>query len=174
MAGSSAWIQRGLAGVEFLDLAAAGRALLLTMVANTLPWAAGRLMPHRWAAPLDGGLQWRDGRRLLGEHKTWKGLLVGTLGSGLAGLLVGSGFAVGVVFGALSLAGDALSSLAKRRLNLAPGTEIPGLDQLPEALLPTVVLAGVLGLGTAEILASALAFLVLDLLAARMRHRPPR
>lgn len=159
---------------ELLDLAAAGRALLLTMAANVPPWAAGRAMPNRWTAPLDGGLRWSDGRRLLGGHKTWKGLLAGALGSGVTALFIGPGFAVGAAFGALSLAGDALSSLVKRRLDLAPGAEIPGLDQLPEALLPAVVLAGTLGLGPLEILASALAFLLLDLLATAMRHRPPR
>ncbi len=157
--------------VESLDVAAAGRALLLTIVANVLPWLSSRLLPRWWTAPLDGGLRLKDGRRLLGAHKTWKGLLAGTLGCGLAGLLAGPGFAVGAAFGALSLAGDALSSLAKRRLDVAPGTEIPGLDQLPEALLPAVVLAGALRLGATEILASALAFLVLDLLATRVRHR---
>jgi hypothetical protein len=156
---------------DSLHWALAGRVLLLMVVANVLPWAAGRALPRRWTAPLDGGLRLQDGRRLLGAHNTWKGLLAGVLGCGLTGLIVGPGFTVGAAFGALSLAGDALSSLAKRRLDRAPGTEIPGLDQLPEALLPAVVLAGALGLGAAEIIASALAFLVLDLLATRLRHR---
>jgi len=161
--------------LEFLDAGAAGRAFLLTMVANVLPWAASRLSPHRWTAPLDGGLSLRDGRRLLGDHKTWKGLLAGALGCGLAAWLAGPGFAVGATFGALSLTGDALSSVVKRRLALAPGTEVLGLDQLPEALLPSAVLARPLELGPGEILASALVFLALDLLATRLRHRqPPR
>ena len=100
---------------------------------------AGRalLLPRLWTAPLD---------------------------CGLTAILTGPGFAVGVSFGALSLTGDALSSAVKRRLALAPGTEIPGLDQLPEALLPCIVLAGVLGLDTWELLAAALGFLLLDLL----------
>jgi hypothetical protein len=66
----------------------------------------------------------------------------------------------------------ALSSALKRRLRLAPGTEIPGLDQLPEALLPSIVFAGALGLSPAEIMASALAFLVLDILVTRVRQGP--
>jgi len=161
--------------MEFLDVAHAARALLLTVVANVLPWAAGRALPHRWTAPLDGGLRLRDGQRLFGDHKTWKGLLAGVLGCGVTALLTGPGFAVGAGFGALSLAGDALSSAVKRRLALAPGTEIPTLDQLPEALLPSMVLAGALGLGAAEVFASALAFLVLDILVTRIRQgRAPR
>jgi hypothetical protein len=156
--------------VEFLDAGAAGRALLLTVVANVLPWAASKALPRAWTAPLDCGLRFRDGRRLLGDHKTWKGLLAGSLGCGFAAVLMGPGFMVGAGFGALSLFGDALSSAAKRRLSLAPGAEVPGLDQLPEALLPSIVLAGVLGLGAVEILAVALAFLVLDLIMTRVRH----
>ena len=158
--------------MELVDLAAAGRVLLLTIVANTLPWAASRALPHRWTASLDCGLRLRDGRRLLGDHKTWKGLAAGVLGCGLTAWLVGPGLAVGAGFGALSLTGDALSSAVKRRLALRPGTEIPGLDQLPEALLPSIVLAEALGLGAADILASALAFLALDILVTRVRRGP--
>lgn len=160
--------------MESFDVAQAGRALLLVIVANVLPWASSRAVPGRWTAPLDCGLHFRDGRRLLGDHKTWKGLLAGTLGCGLTAILTGPGFAVGASFGALSLAGDALSSAVKRRLALMPGTEIPGLDQMPEALLPCIVLAGALGLDAREVITAALAFLALDLLVTRIRQGSPQ
>ncbi len=156
-----------------IDVFDSARALLLIAVANVVPWAAGQAMRRRWSAPLDCGVRFRDGERLLGDHKTWRGLLLGTLGCGLTAMLTGPGFAVGAGFGALSLTGDALSSALKRRLRLAPGTEIPGLDQLPEALLPSVVFAGALGLGAAEIMASALVFLALDILVTRVRQWHP-
>ena len=156
-----------------INLLEAGRALLLIAVANVVPWAAGRAAPRRWSAPLDCGVRFWDGERLFGDHKTWRGLLLGTLGCGLTAMLTGPGFAVGAGFGALSLTGDALSSALKRRLRLAPGAEIPGLDQLPEALLPSMVFAGALGLGAEEIAVSAFAFLVLDILVTRVRHRHP-
>ncbi|HSD73504.1 MAG TPA: CDP-archaeol synthase [Steroidobacteraceae bacterium] len=155
-----------------IDLLAAGRALLLVSVANVVPWAAARAMPHRWTTPLDGGLRWRDGERLLGDHKTWRGFLLGTLACALVAALVGPGFAAGAGVGALSLTGDALSSALKRRLRLAPGTEIAGLDQLPEALLPLTVFASALGLASAEIIAATLVFLALDILVTRVRHAP--
>jgi len=86
----------------------------------------------------------------------------------------GSGIcAVGAGFGALSLTGDTLSSGLKRRLRLAPRTEVPGLDQLPEALLVSMAFAGALELGAADIMASVLAFLVLDSLVTRVRHSHP-
>jgi CDP-2,3-bis-(O-geranylgeranyl)-sn-glycerol synthase len=153
-----------------IDWLAAGRALLLISAANVVPWAAGRVMPHRWAMPLDGGLRLRDGERLLGSHKTWRGFLLGTLACALVAQLIGPGFAMGAGVGALSLTGDALSSAVKRRLRLAPGTEIAALDQLPEALLPLAVFACALGLRSAEIAAATLAFLALDLIVTRVRH----
>ena len=44
-------------------------------VANMSPVVVRNRFPSL-AAPIDGGLSWR-GRRLLGDHKTWRGLLVG-------------------------------------------------------------------------------------------------
>jgi CDP-diglyceride synthetase len=146
-------------------------ALALLVLANTAPWAAGRLLRSRGAAPLDCGATLADGSRLLGDHKTWRGLIAGALACGLATQWLGQGWALGIAFGALSLAADAASSFVKRRLRRAPGTEIPGLDQLPEALLPLGVLSRPLGLPLLEGLAVAIVFLLLDLAVMRMRHR---
>ena len=33
--------------------------------------------------PIDGGKNWRDGRRILGDHKTWNGLIKGPLFIGI-------------------------------------------------------------------------------------------
>jgi CDP-2,3-bis-(O-geranylgeranyl)-sn-glycerol synthase len=155
-----------------IDLLTAGRALLLVGIANVVPWAAGRLM-QRWTTPLDCGVRLWDGQRLLGDHKTWRGLLLGTLACALVAAFIGPGFATGAGVGALSLLGDALSSALKRRLRLAPGTEIAALDQLPEALLPLLVFARALGLGAAEIVAATLAFVALDIAVTRVRHPSP-
>ncbi len=79
--------------------------------------------------PLDGGRTWRDGRALLGSHKTIRGFL--------SGLLVGS--AVGVIQmqplkGFLMTVGAVLGDLAvsflKRRIGLRPGAPLPIADQL--------------------------------------------
>jgi CDP-2,3-bis-(O-geranylgeranyl)-sn-glycerol synthase len=157
-----------------MDIVNAGRALFLIVVSNLVPWAAGRALGPRWSAPLDMGAVLPDGERLFGSHKTWRGLLSGTIACTIAAAFTGPGWAVGAGVGALSLAGDAISSAAKRRLHLEPGTEIFGLDQLPEALLPSVVFAAALELGSMEIAAVAVVFLVLDLLVTRIRQRPPR
>jgi CDP-2,3-bis-(O-geranylgeranyl)-sn-glycerol synthase len=99
------------------------------------------------ATPMDGGRSF-GGRRILGDHKTWRGLLAGIvvgtatyefqrlihaagLGAGLAlidyaehpllpGFLMGLGTGIG----------DAVKSFFKRRIDIAPGVSWPVFDQL--------------------------------------------
>jgi hypothetical protein len=144
--------------------------MLLVIVANIAPWAAGRLLAARWRAPLDGGATLPDGTRVLGDHKTWRGLLIGILACAVVSRLLHYPLSLGAAFGALSLAADAASSFLKRRLRLPPGTEIPGVDQLPEALVPLLVLSRPLGLGLIEAIAIAAVFMLLDLATLRLRH----
>jgi CDP-2,3-bis-(O-geranylgeranyl)-sn-glycerol synthase len=145
-------------------------ALLLVIVANVAPWMAGRYFPNLWRAPLDGGAKLADGNRVLGDHKTWRGVVAALIGCGVAARLLRYPLLLGIVFGVLSLAADSVSSFVKRRLRLQPGAEIPGLDQLPEALVPLLVLAQPLGLGFIESLAVAAIFLIMDLAVMRLRH----
>lgn len=100
------------------------------------------------AAPLDGGRSWR-GRRILGDHKTWRGILVGVvtgaavfaaqrrlyqagLAHGLALLDYGGADPVlpGVLLGLGAGLGDAVKSFFKRRIDVAPGASWLGFDQL--------------------------------------------
>ena len=145
-------------------------ALFLVIAANVAPWAAGRYLSGYWQAPLDGGARFADGTRVLGDHKTWRGLFAGVLACALVARLLHLPLLLGVAFGALSLAADLASSFMKRRLGFAPGTEIPCLDQVPEALVPVLVLSHPLGLGLIESIAVAVAFLSLDLATMRFRH----
>jgi CDP-2,3-bis-(O-geranylgeranyl)-sn-glycerol synthase len=149
-------------------------ALALVVVANVAPWACGRLFGTRFNLPLDVGHTLADGSRLLGDHKTWRGLIAGALACMLFTQLLGRGWGLGLAFGALSLAADLASSFAKRRLGVAPGREFPILDQLPEALLPLIVLARPLGLSIPECLGIAAVFSALDLATVRLRHTPLR
>jgi hypothetical protein len=154
-----------------MDIESAARALLLVCLASSAAWAAGLVLGRRLAAPLDFGFQLPDGKPLFGSHKTWRGLAAGILACGLVAPLVGLQVATGTAFGAAALLGDALSSAVKRRLAVEPGAEVLALDQLPEALLPLVLLAEPLRLGVMEIAVVALAFMSLDVLATPLRHR---
>jgi CDP-archaeol synthase len=153
-----------------IDIERATHGFLLIAVANSTPWALGRLCGDRWAAPLDFGLVLRDGERLFGAHKTWRGLIAGVLACGVVSEALASGYLLGMGVGVIALLADALSSAAKRRLRRAPGSEIPGLDQLPESVLPLAAFASPLELGIWEIAAASGMFLALDILLMRLRH----
>lgn len=97
--------------------------------------------------PLDGGATFR-GRRLLGDHKTWRGLVVGivagTAAIALQRLLHALGCLdavslvdygrvspwLGALLGFGALAGDAVKSFAKRQVGIAPGETWLVFDQL--------------------------------------------
>jgi CDP-2,3-bis-(O-geranylgeranyl)-sn-glycerol synthase len=100
------------------------------------------------AAPIDGGRSWR-GRRILGDHKTWRGILAGVVtgalvfvvqrwvyqsgfARGLALLDYGSADPVlpGALLGLGAGVGDAVKSFFKRRVDIAPGASWLGFDQL--------------------------------------------
>jgi hypothetical protein len=124
----------------------------------------GRLLGARLAMPLDGGCVLNDGERLLGSHKTWRGLASGIIASTLIARLWGLSWWVGAVFGLCALTGDALSSALKRRLHRPPGAGTPMIDQLPEALLPLSVLAQPLQLDLPGGAAAVTVFALLDLI----------
>jgi len=145
--------------------------LVLVIVANSAPWMASRWLSRRWSAPVDGGSVLADGTRVLGDHKTWRGITAAMLACGLVALLLGYSLLLGAAFGLLALLADAASSFVKRRLRLNPGTEVPGLDQLPEALVPALVLSKHLHIGLAEVVAISVTFLVLNLAVVRLRLR---
>jgi len=147
------------------------RALVLLIVANSTPVILSRTLGGHVAAPIDGGLRLQDGTAVLGAHKTWRGMVGGSLAAGVAGTLLGWGFIRSATFGALALLGDLLSSFVKRRFGLTAGRWMPLLDQLPEALLPMLVLRSRVDLTVGSIVGTAAAFTVIALAAAWVSTR---
>jgi hypothetical protein len=147
------------------------RLLLLLGVANSAPIAARRLLGDRWAAPLDGGLDFVDGRPLLGPGKTIRGVAAAVVATALASWALGMSPQVGALLGAVSMAGDALASFVKRRLGVAPSGRATGLDQVPESLLPLLAVQGMLDLSAVQILAVTIAFFILEIPLARWAFR---
>jgi len=96
--------------------------------------------------PIDFGRSLRDGHRVFGDGKTWRGLAAG-VGSGVvlgaALQVVGSAVSPTLAFGATpsdvalaivllsvgALLGDLLGAFVKRRLGKPRGAPVPGLDQ---------------------------------------------
>jgi CDP-2,3-bis-(O-geranylgeranyl)-sn-glycerol synthase len=146
--------------------------LVLLVAANATPWMIGRALGDRWALPLDLGIVLPDGERMFGSHKTWRGLIAGAVACALAAKAVGIAPMLGLSFGVLSLLGDVCSSAFKRRLHWPPGKEALVVDQLPECLLPLAVLAQPLDLGWEASILGTVLFVLFDLIATRLRHRP--
>ncbi len=145
--------------------------LLLLGVANLAPLVARRLLRSRWQAPLDGGLLFFDGRRLLGPSKTVRGLVAAIVAAAACAALLGIPIHLGALIGAMAMVGDALSSFIKRRLGLAPGAEVIGLDHVPESLLPLLVVQGALSLSPLQIVAVMAVFVAFGVPLARIVRR---
>ncbi|MEA3641119.1 MAG: CDP-archaeol synthase [Lamprobacter sp.] len=111
----------------------------LITVANGAPWLLGRCFGVDQARPVDAGLRFADGRPLLGPSKTWRGLAAAMIATPIFALLMGWPVWLGLAVGGAAMIGDLLASFLKRRLGLASSTSAPGLDQIPEALLPVLV-----------------------------------
>ena len=108
-------------------------------VANAAPLAFAPLFKTRH--PVDFGLLMPDGARLLGDAKSWEGLLMGVATGFLTGMALASPLR-GLVLSVGAMLGDLAGSFTKRRLKLAPGQPLPLVDQLD-------FLAGALLLGAA-------------------------
>ena len=105
------------------------------MVANASPVALSRIIGK--GHPIDMGARLPDGRRILGDGKTFEGLLAGVAAGALTGLLLGAaagrpldGLRAGAVSGLGAMLGDMAGSFVKRRLGLERGAPAPLLDQL--------------------------------------------
>jgi CDP-2,3-bis-(O-geranylgeranyl)-sn-glycerol synthase len=102
----------------------AGVANMVPVISHKIPWLGA------WDTPLDLGRKWR-GKRLLGDNKTWRGVVAGTLAGGITAKIVAYFapnavvtkyvFLTGCVLGLGALLGDAVESFFKRRLNIPAG-----------------------------------------------------
>lgn len=154
------------------------RLLFLLIVANGAPIIGKKALGAAFALPIDGGARFFDGRPVFGATKTWRGLVLAVLATAACAPLVGLPASLGARLGAFAMAGDLLSSFVKRRLGLAESSRAPGLDQIPEALVPLLAIASPAAIGAGEIAvvtasfffgSRALSRLMFDL---RVRERP--
>jgi len=154
-----------------LTVVLALKVLLLALAANAAPILGKRLLGERGSLPLDGGLNFPDGRPLLGPSKTVRGLVLSLVACVLVALALGYSWQLGATFGAASMAGDALSSFLKRRLDVPSSGRFLGLDQIPEILLPLWLCKAELGLDLWSILVLIALFTVGSLALSRLMFR---
>ena len=145
--------------------------LLLILIANGAPILARNIFGNRYLQPLDGGLILSDGRPLFGPSKTLLGLgaslAITTIAAGLLGLPP----AIGFLIAAAAMSGDLISSYIKRRLGRPCSSYAAGLDQIPEALLPSLLLMPLLNLRPAEVVLLVASFVALELGLSALLYR---
>jgi len=142
--------------------------LILLFLANGAPVVVQRACGDRFSFPLDGGISFIDGQRLLGASKTVRGILSSILVTSASAPLVGLDWKVGAIVGSTAMVGDLCSSFVKRRLRLAPGTKATGLDQIPESLFPLLLCRPMLALTFADIVVGVVLFLIGEIMLSRL------
>ena len=78
---------------------------------------------------LDSGRNWSDGKRILGDHKTLYGTIIGIVVGSLFGIIQGN-LLQGILFSVGAILGDLLFAFIKRRLGIQPGKSLPLWDQV--------------------------------------------
>lgn len=144
--------------------------LLLLFVANGAPVVARLLLSEHLSLPVDFGRRFVDGRPLFGNSKTWRGLFAAIILSTLVGLLLGFPFYIGALFGFYVMLGDLIASFIKRRCGIEPSGQALGLDQIPESLLPLLLLKSSLELSWSDIVIAVALFVILELLLSRLLY----
>jgi len=105
--------------------------LLPALAANGAP-----VLLRYAGTPIDAGKLFVDGRRLLGDGKTWEGFATGSLYGSILAILISVAtcnplLAYGGILASLgAMLGDMFGAFIKRRLGLERGAPAPILDQL--------------------------------------------
>ncbi|MHA2363726.1 MAG: CDP-2,3-bis-(O-geranylgeranyl)-sn-glycerol synthase [Candidatus Hodarchaeales archaeon] len=109
-------------------------------IANSSPTVLGG------GPPIDGGLLWKDGKRLLGNGKTWRGLILGILCGTAIGIIQivfeksgGKEIVRAFLLSTGALLGDLIGSFIKRRKGLKRGESFLFMDQLGFIIVGTLM-----------------------------------
>lgn len=146
-------------------------ALLLLIAANGAPVISSKVLGNRLARPVDNGLKLSDGYRLFGDSKTWRGLFSAVLFTTAVAILFGIQPLTGVLFGALTMTGDLLTSFIKRRRGNVESSRARGLDAVPESLLPLGLLKDTLALNFVEIILIVVFFFLIEEFVSPVLYR---
>lgn len=144
--------------------------LLLILVANGAPILARKLLASRCDLPLDFGYKLRN-HDVFGASKTWRGLVASIVLTSLLALLLGYSLQTGVWVAMCAMTGDVFSSFIKRRLHMKPSSMAPFLDQIPESLLPALVMREQFGLDAVSVMILVSSFIVLELILSQILYR---
>lgn len=144
--------------------------LFLIVLANGAPVLSQKIFGDRFNQPIDLGFLFFDGNRLLGDSKTWRGLLASFVITVPAATLLGYEWQYGLLLALYSMLGDLISSFIKRRMAMASSSMAPLIDQVPESLLPAWLLRKQFGLDVGSIVILVGLFIVLELVLSRILY----
>ncbi len=145
--------------------------LTLLWSINIAPVLLAYVFEEKWNAPLDNGLLFIDGKPLLGNHKTIRGVAGGIIAGMLFGIVLGIPWWVALPAGIMSMLGDSLSSFIKRRFKMPEGADFPVMDQFFEGAFPFVVIAPAYSVSVAGSFFLILVFVVTAGFGARFLTR---
>ncbi len=144
--------------------------LFLIVLANGAPVLSQKVFGDRFNLPVDFGWLFIDGKRLLGDSKTWRGILASLVATAPAAWLLGYEIETGLLLALFSMLGDMLSSFIKRRLSMPSSSMAPLIDQIPESLLPAWFLRVQFELELLPIVILVALFIVLELVLSRILY----
>ena len=144
--------------------------LLLIIIANGAPILIRVLFRGRFNQAVDFGLKMPDGYDILGASKTWRGVCAAIAATPAAAWLMGYSLETGFLVAIYAVVGDLLSSFLKRRLGKEPSSMAFILDQVPESLLPGLMMMDVFKLELQSILIMVLIFIIIELLLSHILY----
>lgn len=145
--------------------------LILLVLANGAPVLAQKILGHRWDWPIDGNLKLPDNAPLFGSSKTLRGFVLAMLITAMAAPLMGFSWSLGAVIGLMAMLGDLFSSFIKRRMGFPPSSRAPGLDQIPETLLPMLVVKSSLGMSWLDVFIVVAVFVLLEISLSKWLYK---
>ncbi len=152
--------------------------LLLIIVANGTPILLRNIVGSAATYPVDFGLRFIDNKRLFGDAKTWRGIILSIITTSIVAILLSYEWNTGAMVAAYAMLGDLLSSFIKRRMGLPSSSRAILIDQIPESLLPCLFLTKTFNLDIFGIVLLVGCFIILEILLSRIlfwigiRRRP--
>ena len=144
--------------------------ILPSYVANVVPALVKKINILNY--PVDFGGNFKN-KRIFGPHKTFRGLFLGILFSGITSIIQLRGFRVGLIIGTGTLFGDLVGSFVKRRMGFEAGKKNLFIDEVPGSFfgISFAYIFGVLTLDIYQVLFLLILGIPLHILANKLWYR---
>ena len=145
--------------------------LLLIIIANGAPILIRVLLRDRFDRAVDFGQKMPDGKHVFGTSKTWRGIFAALISTAIVAALLGHPVEIGILVALYAVTGDLVSSFIKRRMAMEPSSMAPVIDQVPESLLPAIMLKQHFGLDYFGVFQLVLIFIIIELVLSHILYK---